>query len=168
MKQEDLIEIIEQERKHLQNLIKKPVEKAPKPRPYPENHLDFDTSTYFDKIRDVSNLHERYLKDIEAVRERISSWGGHQKPLQHETHKLSQDFKDFQVMKAKLDMKHAQGEPHQGPRESKGRKVVLKTRTLMANSGARSRKNRIVTPRPVTNFTERYFILSIFGERPNI
>jgi hypothetical protein len=85
MKQEDLYEVFKYDKtKHLNGFAKKTQsrESTRPPYNYYDNHLSFDTSTYFDKIRDASNLHERYIKEIESVRERISAWKNSSKKVE--------------------------------------------------------------------------------------
>lgn len=75
MKQEDLIEVFNYSKcKSTKNITKEPIKPS---LCYYDNHLSFNTSTYFDTVRDLEerpNLEERYRKEIENMRESKTSW----------------------------------------------------------------------------------------------
>lgn len=70
----------ENQRIYQLNLHKIPdVQKLPFPKPsekhtfnnFPNNHLSYDTSTFFDKVYDTSSIKDRYTRDIELLRSKL-------------------------------------------------------------------------------------------------
>lgn len=81
MKQEDLAEVYNYSKCKITNKVTK--EPPVKPSAcYYDNHLSFDTSTYFDRMRDTPNLEERYRKEIVNIREKMTEWKNATKNLE--------------------------------------------------------------------------------------
>ncbi|XP_044253224.1 tubulin polyglutamylase TTLL4-like isoform X2 [Tribolium madens] len=181
MKQEDFYDVFKYEKpKHLNAFAKKPHKELPR-SPYTvyDNHLSFDTSTYFDKIRDASNLHERYIKEIESVRERIALWKAgkklevevkpqkclpvHNNQKFHES-KLEQKYvKELEAVKQRLALKSVNksdvddiitiSQSEIGPRP---RKIAIKTKKVNLSKIKKVRlpSSKIAGNAPISEFTE--------------
>nr|XP_015838348.1 PREDICTED: tubulin polyglutamylase TTLL4 isoform X2 [Tribolium castaneum] len=170
MKQEDFYDAFKYEKPkhHLNGFAKKP------PRsPYTvyDNQLSFDTSTYFNKIRDASNLHERYIKEIESVRERIALWktgkkleieAKNQKFVPVHGSKLEQKYaKELQAVKERLASKNAKksdvddiitiNQSEIGPRP---RKIAIKTKKINLGKMKKVRLPSSKINTPIAEFTE--------------
>lgn len=174
MKQEDFLEVFKP--KHLNGYVKKPQKESPQRSPYTsvyDTRLSFDTSTYFDKVRDASTLHERYIKEIESVRERIALWKGATKRAEnesrnqkavpvHEGHKFAENDRltAFKSTNTNDIIMISQSEICPRPK-----KIAVKTKKVTLN---RMRKVKLPSSRlstsntPVQEFTERY-VLQLFS-----